>query len=95
MSKRLPSLIQAASVVGKLPAVRREGGRLAAHHAPGAGAVGVPTAFGSYLTDPDGDTAHPTGILVLTISANQIHTITRFIDPQLPRLFGLANVLDS
>lgn len=52
-------------------------------------------AFGSYLSDPDGDTAHPTGILVLTLSGHQIRTITRFIDYQLPRLFGLANVLDS
>ncbi len=52
-------------------------------------------AFGSYLTDPDGDTAHPTGILVLTLSGNRIRTITRFIDYRLPRQFGLASVLDS
>lgn len=46
-------------------------------------------AFGSYLTDPDGATAHPTGLLVLTFAGNQIRTITRFIDDELPRRFGL------
>jgi RNA polymerase sigma-70 factor (TIGR02960 family) len=51
-------------------------------------------AFGSYLSDSDSDTAHPTGILVLTLSGHQIRTITRFIDPELPRHFGLPDVLD-
>ncbi len=52
-------------------------------------------AFGCYLTDPNGDAAHPTGILVLTTSGNHVRTITRFIDDRLPRLFGLDNGLDS
>ena len=52
-------------------------------------------AFGSYLTERDGNSAQPTGILVLTIAGNQILTLTRFIDDQLPRLFGLADVLDT
>jgi RNA polymerase sigma-70 factor (TIGR02960 family) len=51
-------------------------------------------AFGSYLSNPDSDTAHPTGILVLTLSGHQVRTITRFIDDQLPRRFGLPNVLN-
>lgn len=51
-------------------------------------------AFACYLSDPDGDTAHPIGILVLTISQDRIRTITRFMDDRLPRLFGLADVLN-
>jgi RNA polymerase sigma-70 factor (ECF subfamily) len=52
-------------------------------------------AFGCYLTNLDGDTAHPTGIVVLTGSRGRIRTITRFLDDRLPRLFGLPDVLDS
>ena len=52
-------------------------------------------AFGAYLTKPGRHTAHPTGILVLTLSGHQIRTITRFIDHELPLLFGLVDALDA
>src|SRR5580700_6025440 len=37
--------------------------------------------------------ARATGILVLTLSGNRISGITRFLDEELPRMFGLADVL--
>jgi RNA polymerase sigma-70 factor (TIGR02960 family) len=51
-------------------------------------------AFGCYLSDPDRERASPTGILVLTVCGYRIRTITRFIDSELPRRFGLPDVLD-
>lgn len=51
-------------------------------------------AFGCYLTDSNGPTARPTGILVLTLSDDRIRAITRFLDADLPRLFGLDDALD-
>ena len=50
-------------------------------------------AFGCYVTHADGPTAYPTGILVLGLSEDRISTITRFLDDDLPRVFGLAEVL--
>jgi len=51
-------------------------------------------AFGCYLGDGTGPTAHPTGILVLTPSDERIRGITRFLVGELPRLFGLDDALD-
>jgi RNA polymerase sigma-70 factor (TIGR02960 family) len=50
-------------------------------------------AFGCYLSNPDSGTADVTGLLVLTLSGPRILTITRFIDDQLPRRFGLPDRL--
>lgn len=47
-------------------------------------------AFGCYLADSRGAPAHPTGILVLTLRAERIKGITRFLDADLPRIFGLT-----
>lgn len=52
-------------------------------------------AFGCYLTDPDGPAARPTGIVVLTTNDARISAITRFLDPQLPHLFGLTSPLSQ
>jgi RNA polymerase sigma-70 factor (ECF subfamily) len=46
-------------------------------------------AFGCYLTEAEKQTAHPTGLLVLTLSGDRISAITRFLDNDLPRRFGL------
>ncbi len=51
-------------------------------------------AFGCYLTESDGSTAHPTGVLVLTISGNRISAVTRFLDEDLNSSFGLPATLD-
>jgi RNA polymerase sigma factor (sigma-70 family) len=51
-------------------------------------------AFACYLPGPDQSAARATGILVLTLSGNRIRGITRFLDDELPRLFGLADALD-
>lgn len=51
-------------------------------------------AFGCYLADSTGPTAYATGILVLTLSDGRIRGITRFLDADLPRLFGLDDALD-
>lgn len=50
-------------------------------------------AFGCYLDDPNGPTARCTGVLVLTVSNDRISAITRFLDADLHRLFGLADAL--
>jgi RNA polymerase sigma-70 factor (ECF subfamily) len=51
-------------------------------------------AFGCYLIDPDAPIAAPAGLLVLTLSNDRISTITRFLDQDLPRVFGLADAVE-
>lgn len=48
-------------------------------------------AFGCYLMSSDGPFASSSGLLVLTVFDGQISAITRFLDEDLPRLFGLAD----
>lgn len=47
-------------------------------------------AFGCYITNPEMLTASPAGLLVLTVSDARISGITRFLDNDLPKLFGLT-----
>jgi len=47
-------------------------------------------AFGCYITNPEMLAASPAGLLVLTVSDARISGITRFLDKDLPQLFGLA-----
>lgn len=47
-------------------------------------------AFACYLSSPGGSTAYSTGVLVLAMSGDRISSITRFLDTDLPRQFGLA-----
>jgi RNA polymerase sigma-70 factor (TIGR02960 family) len=51
-------------------------------------------AFGCYLTDADGPTASATGIVVLTLADYRITTVTRFLNSDLMRCFGLGDTLD-
>ena len=51
-------------------------------------------AFGCYLTDADGPTASAAGIVVLTLADDRITAITRFLESDLMRCFGLSAVLD-
>jgi len=51
-------------------------------------------AFGCFLDDLDAPTAHPSGVLVLTVSNDRISAITRFLDGDLNRLFGVTHALD-
>ncbi len=46
-------------------------------------------AFACFLTDAEKATAHPTGLLVLTVGGDRISGITYFLDNDLPRRFGL------
>lgn len=48
-------------------------------------------AFGCYLSHPGEPTAYPTGVLVLTMSSDRISGITRFLDDELHRQFGLPD----
>ena len=50
--------------------------------------------FACYLSRPGGSTAYPTGILVLAMSGDRISGITRFLDADLPHLFGQAQDFD-
>lgn len=50
-------------------------------------------AFGCYLAEGEKPTARPTGLLVLTLSDGRIRAITRFLDNDLPRRFGLPETL--
>jgi RNA polymerase sigma-70 factor (ECF subfamily) len=49
-------------------------------------------AFGVYLRDPGGGPSHAMGLLVLTLTADQICSMTRFDNDVLPR-FGLPRTL--
>jgi RNA polymerase sigma-70 factor (TIGR02960 family) len=51
-------------------------------------------AFGCYLTDPEEDEAHFTGIVVLTVRADRIVGVSRFLDTELAAPFGMADVVD-
>jgi RNA polymerase sigma-70 factor (ECF subfamily) len=50
-------------------------------------------AFGWYVTSSDGP-AYPAGVIVLTVAGDRIKTVTRFLDPTLPAVFGLPDALD-
>ena len=49
-------------------------------------------AFGLYLRDPGGGPRHAMGLLVLTLTGDQIYSMTRFDNDVLPR-FGLPRTL--
>ena len=61
--------------------------RLAPTHANGQ------PAFGCYLGEAAEPTAYPVGLLVLTLAGDRICAITRFLDEDLPRRFGLPDAL--
>lgn len=50
-------------------------------------------AFACYLGGLDGPGAQPSGLVVLTLTGDRIAAITRFLDPELPSIFGLVNAL--
>ncbi len=50
-------------------------------------------AFGCYLTHRAEPVAHPTGLIVLTLQDDRIRAITRFLDNDLSRRFGLPERL--
>jgi RNA polymerase sigma-70 factor (TIGR02960 family) len=50
-------------------------------------------AFGMYLREPDGQTAHAHGIVVLTLEDSRISHITRFGDTSLFSRFGLPSTV--
>jgi len=52
-------------------------------------------AFGCYITRPDEETADAAGIMVLTLSGDRIRGITRFLDTDLHRRFGLPETLSA
>ena len=52
-------------------------------------------AFGYYFPDPNANVHRASGILVLTVRADQISAITRFGDRSLLALFGLPRTVPS
>jgi len=46
-------------------------------------------AFGCYLEDADAPVARAAGLIVLTVRAAHLAGITRFMDPDVFRVFGL------
>jgi RNA polymerase sigma-70 factor (ECF subfamily) len=50
-------------------------------------------AFACYLGQPDDPAAQPSGLVVLTPVGDRIAAITRFLDPELPSIFGFGNIL--
>jgi ketosteroid isomerase-like protein len=51
-------------------------------------------AFGCYLADGDAVEAHFNGIVVLTVRGDQLAGVTRFLDPELGRPFGMLDAVD-
>ncbi|MGH9117180.1 MAG: RNA polymerase subunit sigma-70 [Acidimicrobiales bacterium] len=51
-------------------------------------------AFGCYLEDPNPPTSQPAGLIVLTLDADRLSTITRFMDTSVFPHFGLSPTLD-
>ncbi len=74
-----------ASAVGRGPRVLRLM-PTRANHQP---------AFGCFFASADGLTVRPTGILLLTVSGDRIGNITRFLDGELLRSFGLGGGVDA
>jgi RNA polymerase sigma-70 factor (ECF subfamily) len=52
-------------------------------------------AFGYYFPDPNANVHRASGLLVLTVRAEQISVITRFGDRSLLALFGLPRTVPS
>jgi RNA polymerase sigma-70 factor (ECF subfamily) len=50
-------------------------------------------AFGYYMGDPADPVAHAHGLIVLTLNGDRISGITRFMDENILRLFGLPRTL--
>ncbi|MEU4343589.1 RNA polymerase subunit sigma-70 [Nocardia sp. NPDC023852] len=48
-------------------------------------------AFACYLGQPNDPAAQPSGLIVLTLSGDQIAGITHFLNPELPSIFGFRN----
>jgi RNA polymerase sigma-70 factor (TIGR02960 family) len=51
-------------------------------------------AFGIYVRDPNTDVLHANGLMVITLTGNRIHTLTRFDNSNLAR-FGLPRTLET
>ncbi len=51
-------------------------------------------AFGCYLAATTRQHADPVGLVVLSLGGKRISAITRFLDPELPRVFRLAASFD-
>ena len=47
-------------------------------------------AFACYLGRPGDARAEPSGLVVLTVEGDRIAAITRFLDPELPSIFGVT-----
>jgi RNA polymerase sigma-70 factor (TIGR02960 family) len=52
-------------------------------------------AFGCYMTDTHGEICHAHGLIVLTLNADGICAVTRFIDSSVMAAFGLPRVLPA
>ncbi|MHB2024097.1 MAG: RNA polymerase subunit sigma-70 [Mycobacteriales bacterium] len=50
-------------------------------------------AFACYLGRPADPGAEPSGLVVLTLKGDRIAAITRFLDPELPSIFGATGTL--
>jgi RNA polymerase sigma-70 factor, ECF subfamily len=50
-------------------------------------------AFGCYLADPHAPVAHAHGMIVITLTGQQVSAITRFLDNSVLRVFGLPRTL--
>lgn len=52
-------------------------------------------AFGSYLADHHGTRARFSGVIVLTLRDRRIARVTRFLDPELSRVFAMADTAEA
>jgi RNA polymerase sigma-70 factor (TIGR02960 family) len=52
-------------------------------------------AFACYIGRPEDPGAQPSGLVVLTLKGDRIAGITRFLDPELPSIFGVTGALPA
>jgi RNA polymerase sigma-70 factor, ECF subfamily len=83
---------QGPLAIGQFLSTVPAGGQLERFRLVPTRANGQP-AFARYLRDPHAPIAHAYGLMVLTLSGNQITAITGFPDTSVFRSFGLPRTL--
>jgi RNA polymerase sigma-70 factor (ECF subfamily) len=89
-----PLVYQGRDAIGSFLSTVPAAGRLDQFKLVATRANGQP-AFGCYLRDPHTPIAHAYGLMVLTLSGNQLTALTGFPDTSVFRAFGLPRTIQT